>query len=402
MELIDAINNKSFEILDKMTKIRRDLHRMPELALKEYKTSAYIVSELENMGLDVRREVAGTGVIANLTGDEKGKTIAIRADIDALPIQEHNNVEYKSKLEGSMHACGHDGHVAMAIGAAEILKSLKTELKGNVKFIFQPAEEQYGGAKKIIEAGGLKNPHVDAIIALHLWPDFNKGSICFKNGCIMASNDKLEIKIKGKGGHGGMPHLCIDALTIGCQVVNAVQTFVSREINPVDSVVVTFGTFHSGTTYNIVADETVLTGTIRTIDDKTREMIISRLEQIVAGVCTAFHADYEFNCVKQYPPTINDNGLNLFLQEVAGNLVNEDKIVVFDKPYMTAEDFAYYMKEIPGCMCFIGTKDDDHFYPLHHSNFNFSEEVLQTGAALLAAAAINYLNSGGDYNGKQE
>jgi amidohydrolase len=400
MEFINIINNKSFELLDKMTSIRRDLHMMPELALREYKTSAYIACELENIGLTVKREVAGTGLIANLTGAEAGRTIAIRADIDALPIQEHNYVEYKSKIDGTMHACGHDGHVAMAIGAATILKSLEKQLKGNVKFIFQPAEEQYGGAKRIIEAGGLKNPDVDAIIAFHLWPDFNKGSICFRNGCIMASNDKIEIKIKGRGGHGGMPHLCVDALTIGCQVVNAVQTFVSREINPVDSAVVTFGTFTSGTTYNIVANETVITGTIRTIDEKTREMIISRLEEIVGGVCAAFGADCEFNCVKQYPPTINDEKLNLFLQEVAGNLVSEDKVVVFDKPYMTAEDFAYFIEAVPGCMCFIGTKDESNNYPLHHSNFNFSEEVLRTGAVLLAAAAINYLNLGGEYDGR--
>lgn len=400
MEFIDIINNKSFELFDKMTKIRRDLHMMPELALKEFKTSAYIASELEKIGFDVKTGVAGTGVIATLKGGEPGKTIAIRADIDALPIQECNNVEYKSKLDGTMHACGHDGHVTMAIGAATILKDMEKQIRGNVKFIFQPAEEQYGGAKRIIEAGGLKNPDVDAIIALHLWPDFNKGSICFRNGCIMASNDKIEIKIKGRGGHGGMPHLCVDALTIGCQVVNAVQTFVNREINPVDSVVVTFGTFNSGTTYNIIANETVITGTIRTIDEKTRQMIISRLEEITKGVCTAFRADYEFNCVKQYPPTVNDKNLNLFLQKVAGSVVDKDNVVVFDKPYMTAEDFAYFIEEVPGCMCFIGTKDEFNNHPLHHSNFNFSEEVLCTGAALLASAAINYLKSGDDYEGR--
>jgi amidohydrolase len=364
---------------------------IPETALKEYKTSDYIANELENMGITVKR-AADTGMSAVLAGDFPGKTIALRADIDALPISENNDVDYKSRHEGCMHACGHDGHAAMALGAAKILYSMRNELHGNVKFIFQPAEEQYGGAKRMIDAGVLENPDVDAILALHLWPDFKKGEICLKDGCIMASNDKMEIRIKGSGGHGAMPHLCTDALAIGCQIVSAVQLLLSREINAVDSVVITFGTFKAGTSYNIVADEAVITGTVRTVDEKSREKVKNRLEEIIAGVCQAFGATYEFDFINQYPVTINNNDFNIFLKDIADCVNDNRNVVKFDKPYMTGEDFSYYLHRVKGSMCFIGTSDDEFNHPLHNPNFNFDESVLCTGASFLAAAAINYLN----------
>lgn len=383
------------KLLNQITKIRRDLHQFPEIALEEYKTSEYIAKALEAAAIETKRQVAGTGVVGTIYGKRPGKTIAIRADMDALNIEEKNEVSYKSVYPGLMHACGHDGHIAMAIGAAIVLNKIKERLEGNIKFIFQPAEEQYGGAERMIKEKVLEAPQADAIIALHLWPDIPKGSIGIKEGGIMASNDRLEIKIFGKSAHGAMPHLGRDAIVIGTQIISAVQSFIAREINPIDSAVITIGTFNAGTAYNIVANEAVLTGTVRAIDNKTRNMIEDRLRKIVEGICLASDSSFQFNYIRQYPATINNPVITSLVKQSAMDIMGKDKVVTLSKPYMTAEDFAFYLEKIPGCMCFIGTGDDQYNYPLHHERFNFDEKVLEYGVRLLADAAIRFLSQKG-------
>lgn len=389
--MIDSINKESDKVLNRVICIRRELHKYPEIALKEYKTSQFIADILEDIGIEIQKNVAGTGVVGTIYGGNSGKTIAIRADIDALNIEEKNEVDYKSINKGYMHACGHDGHIAMALGAAMILETVKSQLSGNVKFIFQPAEEQYGGAERMIEEKVLENPKVDAIIALHLWPALPKGTIGIKDGCIMASNDKFEIKILGKSAHGAMPHLGKDAVVIGAQLVNAIQGFIAREINPLDSAVITIGTFTSGTAYNIIAKKAVLTGTVRTTDEATRDFIEDRLKKIVSGICSANDVSFKFDYIRQYPATINNLEMTEFLKKVGEDVFGKSNVITLKKPYMTAEDFAYYLKSIPGCMCFIGTYDDKNIYPLHHEKFNFDEKVLKIGVSLLASSAIRFL-----------
>lgn len=393
------INSRILEISKKhendIILMRRDLHKIPEPALHEHETSRYIKDRLEKLGYETSR-CASTGVVGCLPKKPGKKTIAVRADIDALPIQEQNDVDYKSQKPGMMHACGHDGHISMALGACMILAELKEYVDGNVKFIFQPAEEKFGGAGRMIEAGALKDPDVDAIIALHIWPDLEKGKIFTKSGCIMASNDRFTITVKGKGGHGAMPHLCRDALTAGCQIVSNAQVFVSREIDPFDSAVLTFGTFHSGSAYNIISDETVICGTARAIKPETRTKIEKRLSEIADYTCKAMGLECKTEYVRQFPPTLNDAVLSDFSLKAAADLLGGGNAAVLEKPYMTAEDFALYSMEVPGCLCFLGAHEPSRDYPLHHERFNFDESILHIGAAFEASAVIRFLNQQGD------
>lgn len=341
----------SESLREKIVRVRRELHRIPETALNEFETTDYIVQRLKELGLDTVR-ITKTGVIGNLVVDPEKCAVAVRADIDALPIEEQNGVDYKSQHPGCMHACGHDGHIAMALGAAEILTHMKDRLQGNVKFIFQPAEEQYGGAQRMIEAGALKNPEVHSVIALHIWPDLEKGKVFFKDGCIMASNDRLVITVKGKSGHGAMPQLCRDALTAGCQIVNAVQIFVAREIDPIDSAVVTFGSFQSGNAYNIVSGKTVISGTVRAVRESTRAMIEKRMREITEYTCRALGVDFEIDYIRQYPPTVNHNDINQICYESAEKTLGANHVARLNNPYLTGEDFSYFLQRVPGCMSF--------------------------------------------------
>lgn len=380
------------EILQEMIQIRRKIHADPELSTQEYRTSKYIQSILQSM--EVHEYIlCDTGVVGLLEGGQQGKTIGIRADIDALSIQEKNDVSYISKNPEVMHACGHDGHVAMALGAAMILKKWQKNIKGNIKFFFQPAEEQYGGAERMIQAGVLQNPTVDAAIALHLWPDLSKGTIGCKEGPIMASNDRIKITIKGKSGHGAMPQTGIDALSVASTFYQAVQQFQAREINPLTPAVITFGMLSAGTSYNIIPNEAILQGTIRTTDEAVRDQIEQRLEQMLKSICEMVGATYEWEYARQYPVTNNHSSIVNLAKESAAMVFEKDKILILDKPYMTAEDFSYFTQEIPGAMFFIGTKDENYAYPLHHEKFNFDEKVLLDGALFLALTAVLFLES---------
>ena len=379
----------------KMVEIRRQLHRRPELALHETATAEYIETRLQELGIPCAR-CAGTGVVGLIDGGGD-TTIGIRADIDALPVSEQNDIPYRSEHPGVMHACGHDGHVAMALGAAELLGRMKREgrLPGRVKLLFQPAEEQFGGAQRMIDAGALHHPDVQAVVALHIWPALEKGRVFCREGCVMASNDRVRITIRGSGGHGAMPQLCRDALTAGCQVIGGVQTFLTRELDPQEPQVVTFGTFHSGTTYNIVSDRTVIEGTVRTVSEATRAKIENRMGEIAKGICASMHVECDFEYIRQFPPTFNHPALTRLCRQAAADALGESRTGSFDRPFMTAEDFACFGNCVPVFLGFLGAREPERDYPLHHARFNFDENLLTVGAAFEAAAALRFLQSGG-------
>ena len=367
---------------------RRELHKIPEIGFCEKKTSAFIARYLKELGLRVETEIAKTGVVGLLELERKGKTVMIRADMDGLQVPEKTGLPFSSIHEGFMHACGHDAHMAMALGAASVLSKIKAELKGNIKFVFQPAEEGPGGAKPMIDAGVLKNPDVDYVIGCHLH-DAKEGTIGVRAGCVLAANDRFDLKIIGKGGHGAMPHLCVDPIDVGMQVINALQRIPSRQINPLSPVVLTVGRFHAGSASNVIPREAEMAGTTRTFDRDIWSSWESRMEQIIKGVCEAMGAGYEFTFTRGYPPTVNHKALVDIVRRCAAEVVGEEN--VFDpEPIMAGDDVAFFLEKVPGFFFFLGVGHDDSA-PLHNSNFDFNEWVLPIGVETYVRIAYELL-----------
>lgn len=368
--------------------MRRELHRIPETAFCEQKTSAFVSECLTRLGLKVETGIAKTGVVGLLELGKGGKTLMIRADMDALPVQEKTGLPFASIHEGVMHACGHDAHMAMALGAASILSGIRGELKGNIKFVFQPAEEGPGGAKPMIEAGVLENPKVDFVTGCHLH-DGAEGTVGVRPGCVLAANDRFELKIIGKGGHGAMPHLCVDPIDVGVQVINSLQRMASRQINPLNPVVLTIGRFHAGTAFNIIPGEAEMSGTTRAFDRGIWDSWRVRMERIIKGVCEAMGAGYEFNFFRGYPPTVNHEVLVEIVRRVASQVVGE-RNVFEPEPIMAGDDMAYFLEKVPGFFFFLGVNRENSA-PLHNSRFDFSEEVLPTGVEMYSRLAYELL-----------
>jgi len=377
---------------------RRDFHMYPEISGAEERTAEKIAEILGQLPIEVQQNVGGHGVVGVLRGSKPGKTIALRADIDALPIQEQNDLDFASRYKGKMHACGHDGHTAILLGTAVILSSLKDEIEGNIKFIFQPAEEQapIGGAKPMIEDGVLENPHVDAILGLHIWPALPKGKVGIKNNALMASSDPFIIEVFGKNGHASAPHEAVDALVASCQIVNMLQTIVSRSINPQEAAVVTIGKMQSGTKYNVVSDYAKLEGTVRTLDPETQLKVEKRVREIVNGVCQAAGTLAEINYSYGYPALINNKNMADLIREVGCKILPQDAMIEIDKPAMGGEDFANYLQRIPGAFFWLGSGQEDS-YPIHHPKFDFDENVMKTGIEMLIHSAFQYLEKGIDH-----
>ncbi|HSB03829.1 MAG TPA: amidohydrolase, partial [Thermodesulfobacteriota bacterium] len=376
--------------------LRRELHQHPELALQEFNTSKKLERILKEIGIETRMLVNGTGVVGQLRGSKPGKTIALRADIDALPIQEESDVPYKSKNPGVMHACGHDAHAAMLLGAASILCEMRKELNGTISFIFQPAEETGEGAKKMVEEGAIDR--VDGILAFHVNSSLDSGTLGYCRGPIMAAGDFFDVKITGKGGHGGMPHLAIDPIVIAANAISALQTLVSREIDPVESAVVSICKMEAGgKAYNIIPDSATFGGTIRSHNSELREYLPRRMREILDGVVQAMRGHYEFHLTERFPVTINDDRMTDFVAKIARDVLGEDQVFEM-KPLMGSEDFSYYLQKVPGSFVFFGTKSTEKgiTYPLHHPRFDIDEDVLPTGAALLAALALEFLRKGSE------
>ncbi|MCT1539399.1 M20 family metallopeptidase [Lysinibacillus capsici] len=386
---------KLFTLLDanynEMVGIRRHLHEYPELSFEEVETPSYIATFHRELGHVVREGVGGRGVVAILRGGKPGKTVALRADFDALAIQEENDVPYKSKIAGKMHACGHDGHTATLLGLAKALNAMRDQIEGNVVFIHQHAEEVApGGAKPMIEDGCLEG--VDVIFGTHLWAPTPLGEILVKDGAIMAAADKVEITVQGKGGHGAEPHHSIDAVTLASQFVVNAQQLVSRRIDPLKSAVLTIGHFEAINPFNVIADRVVLAGTIRTFEEEVRIQMEQELEAVLNATCLAFGASYEYRYTRGYPPVYNHLRETEFLAQLASTVPGVDQVITCP-PFMIGEDFAYYLEKVPGTFFFTGAKKPEWetAYPHHHARFDFDERAMLIAAKTLGKAALTYL-----------
>jgi len=374
---------------DLITKLRRDLHLIPEPAYTEKKTSAYVADYLGRQGLEVQTGIAQTGVVGLMKLTRPGKTLMIRSDMDALPVTETTGLPFASTHEGAMHACGHDGHMSMVLGAATILNKVKDKLNGSIKFLFQPAEEGPGGAKPMIEAGVMENPHVDFSVGCHVWPAIPEGSIGVKAGYLMAAMDRFDIRIIGKGGHGAMPHLCVDALEVGTQVVNALQRIASRQMNPLSPTVVTVGSFQAGTTFNVIPGEAEMCGTTRTFDRDIWNSWPERVEKIVRGVCGSMGAEYELKYTQGYPPLLNDESMAEVVRKCARDIVGEERVIEPEQT-MGGEDMAFYLEKSKGCFFFLGVGREG-CAPLHNPQFDLNEDVLLTGVETYCRVAFELL-----------
>ena len=378
----------------RLVKIRRDIHRHPELSYEETRTASLGKKFLEDLGLDVKTGIANTGVVGLLRGNCSGKTIAIRADMDALPISEQRESPYRSQTEGVMHACGHDAHVAMALGAAMLLARQKDRLQGNVKFILQPNEEVPPGcARLMIEQGVLSDPDVDAIIALHVDPVLPAGKIGIKAGPFMSSADSLDIVVRGKGGHGALPHLTVDAIVVAAHVIQGLQAIVSRKIDPLEGVVISIGMIEGGHALNIIADKVTMRGTVRTLNRTLRAKLPKMIEQVVKGITRGMGASYSLQYSFGNPVVVNDEGMTSLLKDVGQTIVGP-RSVVDARPSLGGEDFAYYLQRVPGCLARLGVRNKKKgiIHPWHHPEFDIDEDVLPVGAALLAETALRYLS----------
>lgn len=371
--------------------VRRDIHRNPELGFQEERTSRLVESRLREIGLEVER-VAGTGVVGLLRGGKTGKTLLVRADMDALPLEEQNKTEYRSQVPNTMHACGHDGHVAAALAAARVLFDERASLAGNVKFMFQPAEEGPGGAVPMIKAGLLKSPKVDAAIALHVWNDLPVGTIGVRSGPIMAAADELQITVCGTGGHGAAPHQAVDPIVVAAHVVTALQSIVSRQVDPVHSVVVTIASIHAGKAFNIIPPQVELLGTVRSFDKEIRAELPGRIERIVRGVTSAFGATYRMQYKHGYPPTVNDRRMSEFVRGCASELACVREVVEADVS-LGGEDMAYVLDQVPGCYFFLGSANASRGFtsPHHSPTFDIDEACLPIGTELFCQVARRFL-----------
>ncbi len=374
---------------DLVVKMRRDLHLIPETAYTEKKTADYVTRYLKTLDLEVHTGIAQYGVVGVLDTGRPGKTLLVRSDMDALPITEETGLDFASTHAGAMHACGHDGHMSMVLGAATVLCSIKDQLNGTIKFLFQPAEEGPGGAKPMIEQGVMENPTVDYAIGCHMWPHIAEGTIGVKAGPLMAAMDRFDLRIIGKGGHGAMPHLCVDALEVGTQVVNALQRIVSRQMNPLQPSVVTVGGFHSGTAFNVIPDEAEIFGTTRTFDRDIWNTWPERLDNIIGGVCQSMGATYELTYSQGYPPLINDADMAQVVAAAAAQAVGEENVMAPEST-LGGEDMAFFLEKSKGCFFFLGVGREGGA-SIHTSRFDFNEDVLLVGIETYCRVALDLL-----------
>ena len=375
------IRSEVKDIAEEIISIRRDIHKHPELGFEVHRTAELVSKHLNNLGFEVSTGIGKTGVVGDLIGKNDGPTIGLRADMDALPIQETSDLPYSSVNEGVMHACGHDGHTAMLLGAATIIKQLQDKLNGNVRFIFQPAEEGDGGARYMIEDGCLDS--VNEIYGIHLWNYQQYGEVGVKEGPILAAADVFSITIKGVGGHGAAPQGTVDAVLVSAHLITALQSIVSRNTNPLESTVITIGQINGGHNFNVIADEIVLKGTARSYTEENRQLIKNRMKEIISGVEKTFSAEIDITYSEGYPPTVND-------KNTYDKLMKSAQKIVGDKcgfPYLSmgGEDFSYYAERIPGCFFFVGSSPSNkklRSVPHHCSHFDIDENALLIGSSI--------------------
>ncbi len=374
-------------ILPQAVALRHHLHQHPEISGQEAQTAAHVAALLAPLNLtSVQTNFGGHGIVATLHGAQAGPTVALRADMDALPICEQGDLPYKSQADGIMHACGHDGHTACLWGAASVLAALRERIQGTIKLIFQPAEETTGGAEALCAQGVMDD--VQAIFALHGWPGLPVGQIGIRPGPMMASADRFDITLRGRGGHAAYPHLGVDPIVAGAHLVQMFQTIASREVSPLEPVVVTVAQFNAGTAFNVIPGEARLAGTVRCLSNTLREAMPTILERITSGVCAAMRCDYDFSYVPGPPVVVNDMALTAFVERVGHRVLGRDDVQKLDTPTMGAEDFAYYLAHAPGAFLRLGVGED--VSPLHTSTYNFSDAALPFGIEMLAHLALGY------------
>ena len=375
MKTIQAIEKYQ----DEMTAWRRDIHAHPEIAFEEHRTAKVVAEILESFGIEVETGIAGTGVVGTLKKGRGNRAIGLRADLDALPIQEANDFEYKSTQDGMMHACGHDGHTCMLLGAAKYLAE-SNDFEGIVHFIFQPAEENEGGGKAMIEAGLFDKYPVESVFGMHNIPGMPVGTFAIKPGPMMAAFDIFKVKIIGRGGHAAMPQFTIDPIIIGTKIVEAYQTIVSRFTDPQEPVVLSVTQFHAGDAFNVIPNDVELSGCTRCFSPKIQEKLEIQMKHMATQICSAYGATCEFLYERRYPPTINSELEAAIAGEVAGEIVGTDRVNLSPKPAMGSEDFAYMLIEKPGSYIWIGNGDGEGSCMVHNPGYDFNDEILSLGA----------------------
>jgi len=379
------------ELSERIIEWRRHIHQNPELSLNEYETVKFVKKELEKLDFEIDYPIAKTGLVALKRGKEEGPTVALRADMDALPIQEENEVPYKSKNDGVGHLCGHDAHTAILLGVANIINKYTPE-KGNIKLIFQPAEEGFGGANLMVKEGVLSNPNVDVIAGLHVHPTVKTGETSITPGFATACSDSFDIDIIGKGGHAAHPHLSIDPIAIASTVVSSIQQVVSRVIDPLENIVITVGKINGGFARNVIAPKVRLEGTVRILNPNLRPLVKKKLDEYLRGITEGMGGTYKFDYQEGIPSVYNDEKFIPLLNESVEKILGKEKLIEV-KPSMGGEDFSYYTNEVPGVFFRLGTNNSaDTSYPNHHPKFNVDEQALHYGSAILSQFAFDYLN----------
>ena len=377
--------------------LRRRIHRHPEIGLALPRTQAAVLEALDGLGLETRAGQRTTSVIARLTGGRPGPTILLRADMDALPLREATGLPFASEVDGAMHACGHDAHVAMLVGAARVLARRRAELAGSVLFMFQPGEEGYHGARVMLEEGlldGTASP--TGAFALHVTHREAAGVITTRPGPMLASGDTVQITVRGKGGHASAPHDCLDPIPVACEIVQAFQTLVTRRVNVFDPAVITIAKIEAGTTRNVIPETAHLLGTVRTVSELTRERVLEGVRRVADGIATAHGAEAAVELIRGYPVTSNDAGFAEFVLDTAREVLGAERVTPMRHPVMGSEDFSYVLQRVPGAMANLGTRPDGgEVYPNHSNRMLLNETALASGIALHVAVALRFFERGG-------
>lgn len=390
---IKTLRSRVAAITDWVIQTRRDFHQYPELGMAEHRTAEKIATHLEKMGIPHVTGVAQTGIVGTITGSSSGKTVALRADMDALPIQENTGLAYESRIPGKMHACGHDAHTAILLGAARVLNAMRDEFNGTVKLLFQPAEETDGGAQPMIASGCMENPHVDYVLGLHVTPYLETGQIWVKHGKLSASSDILRLTVRGKSSHAAYPEEGVDAIVLAAHVVTTLQTIVARNVSPLEAVVLTLGKIHGGTKENIIADAVELSGTMRTLDPEVRALLKLRIRSIAQGVCEGMGGSCTVEFEEGYMPVINNNSVVDVVIRNAETLLGKENVLYKERPSMGVEDFSFFCHYSPGAFYYLGcgNKANGIDAPGHSPFFQIDEDCLKTGVLLQVMNTLSLL-----------
>lgn len=392
--MADLVRDQVLEFKEEMIALRRHFHQCPELGMEEKSTAEVISERLKDLGLKVTAGVGKTGVVGLLEGRRPGKTLLLRADMDALPIQEQNDVPYRSGNDGVMHACGHDGHMAILLTVAKVLSAHRKSFSGRIKFVFQPGEEGFAGARFMIEDGVLDAPPVDAAFGLHLSSSIPVGIVASRVGAMLAAMDSFTLMIKGRGGHAAKPEEGVDAVLMSAHVVSTLQSLISREVSPNTPLIVHVGTIHGGSAFNVIAETVTLEGTVRSYDETLRKSMPERMDRICKGIALALRGTYEVDYRFGYPILVNDADMIRLWKDVANEIVGQEEVL--DMPAMAAsDDMAFFLEKVPGCYFFVGAGNEEKGLnkPVHTSLFDFDEDALVVGAEVMASLALRYLES---------